>query len=220
MIFYFFYNTILIIKISILGFVNMYILIKKNDDVVLGHNVWCGFGYNASIESSFQDVRVLSFEKNQKSVSLIVYSTAEFALREAARISDIIAKEKGKHISLDIMPLYVYLTEISNWGAENCSVPTAPQTLIVKNKKAFFGYDIWCGFGEGRTISDSFEDIRFISSEKNEKYVCLEIFSTPEYAIHEAARLTKIIKKEHDKDVLLEMMPLYVLLRQFESKKL
>lgn len=195
----------------------MYILITKKDDAVLGHNVWCGFGCNASIESSFQDVRVLSFEKNQKSVSLIVYSTAEFALHEAARISDIIAKEKGKHIPFDIMPLYVYLTEISNWGVENCSVPTAPQVLIVKNKNACFGYNIWCGFGEGLTISDSFEDIRFIRSEKNEKSVCLEIFSTPEYAIHEAARFTKIIKKEHDKDVLFEMMPLYVLLRQFEG---
>lgn len=197
----------------------MYILITKKDDAVLGHNVWCGFGYNASIESSFNDLRVLSFEKNQKSVPLIVYSTAEFALHEASRISNIIKEAKGKDISFDIMPLYVYLTQIGNWGVENCDVPTVPHILIVKNERACFGYNIWCGFGGRRVIADSFEDVRVLISEQNRKSACLEIFSTAEYAVREAARFAEIIKKEHDKDVSLEIMPLYVFLRQFESFK-
>lgn len=197
----------------------MYILIQKDEKTVLGHKVWCGFGYKSSIESSFNDLRVLSFEKNQKSVPMMVYSSAEFALYEASRLSKLIKEAKGKDISFDIMPLYVYLTEITNWGVENCFVPTVPHILIVKNELACFGYKIWCGFGDRRIIADSFGDVWLINSEQKRKSVCLEIFSTAEYATHEAARFADIIKKEHKKDVSFETMPLYVFLRQFESFK-
>lgn len=208
-----------LIQTYLFWLLGMYILIQKDEETVLGHKVWCGFGYNASIESSFNDLRVLSFEKNQKSIPLIAYSTAEFALHEASRLSKIIKEAKGKDISFDIMPLYVYLNEIANWGVENCFVPTVPHVLIVKNERACFGYNIWCGFGGRRVIADSFEDIRVTSSEKNQKTVCLEIFSTAEYAAHEAERFADIIKKEHEKDISFEIMPFYVLLRQFESFK-
>lgn len=93
----------------------MYILIRDDATKVLGFTVWSGFSENSGIVESFNDVAVVSFEKNQKSVSIRMFSTPEYASTEAIRISKIIKETHGKDIKLDIMPLQVYIRQIENW---------------------------------------------------------------------------------------------------------
>lgn len=94
----------------------MYILVRDDTTKVLGFTVWTGFTQNGHIEESFNDVAVVSFEKNEKSVSLRMFSTAEYASKEAVRISKLIKEQHGKDIKLDIMPLTVYIRQIENWS--------------------------------------------------------------------------------------------------------
>lgn len=93
----------------------MYILVRDDPTKVLGFTVWSGFSENAGIVDSFNDVAVKSFEKNQKSVSIRMFSTPEYASTEAVRISKIIKETHDKDIKLDIMPLQVYIRQIENW---------------------------------------------------------------------------------------------------------
>lgn len=94
----------------------MYILIREDATKVLGFTVWSGFESDHSISNSFNDVAVVSFEKNEKSVSLRMFSTAEYAHAEAIRISKVIKEIHGKDIKLDVMPLNVYIRQIENWS--------------------------------------------------------------------------------------------------------
>lgn len=93
----------------------MYILIRDDAEKVLGFTVCSGFSDNAGISDSFNDVAVASFEKNQKSATVRMFSTPEYASTEAVRISKIIKETHGKDIKLDIMPLQVYIRQIENW---------------------------------------------------------------------------------------------------------
>ena len=94
----------------------MYILIRQDDTRVLGFTVWSGFGPDRSITDSFNDVAVVSFEKNEKSASVRLYSTIEYASAEAVRISKIIKEAHNKDITLECMPLYAYVRQIENWA--------------------------------------------------------------------------------------------------------
>jgi hypothetical protein len=94
----------------------MYILIHEDATKVLGFTVWSGFGNSHSISDSFNDVAVVSFEQNEKSVSIRMFSTAEYANSEAIRLSKIIKELHGKDIKLEVMPLHVYIRQIENWG--------------------------------------------------------------------------------------------------------
>jgi hypothetical protein len=94
----------------------MYILIREDATKVLGFTVWSGFGAAHSISDSFNDVAVVSFEQNEKSVSVRMFSTAEYAHSEAIRLSKIIKELHGKEIKLECMPLHVYIRQIENWG--------------------------------------------------------------------------------------------------------
>lgn len=93
----------------------MYILIRDDATKVLGFTVWSGFSENAGIVGSFNDVAIVSFERNQKSASLRMFSTPEYASTESVRISKIIKETHGLDIKLDIMPLQVYIRQIENW---------------------------------------------------------------------------------------------------------
>jgi hypothetical protein len=94
----------------------MYILIREDATKVLGFTVWTGFTQNGHIEESFNDVAVTSFDKNEKAVSVRLFSTPEYASTEAVRISKIIKETHDKEIKLDSMPLHVYLRQIENWS--------------------------------------------------------------------------------------------------------
>jgi hypothetical protein len=94
----------------------MYILIREDATKVLGFTVWSGFGNDHSISDSFNDVAVVSFEQNEKSVSIRMFSTAEYAHSEAIRLSKIIKELHGKEIKLECIPLHVYIRQIENWG--------------------------------------------------------------------------------------------------------
>lgn len=94
----------------------MYILIREDSTKVLGFTVWSGFGNDHSISDSFNDVAVVSFEQNEKSVSVRMFSTAEYANSEAIRLSKLIKELHEKDIKLEVMPLHVYIRQIENWG--------------------------------------------------------------------------------------------------------
>ncbi len=94
----------------------MYILIREDSTKVLGFTVWSGFGSNQSISDSFNDVAVVSFEQNKKSVSVRMFSTADYANSEAVRLSKIIKEVHHKDIKLEVMPLHAYIRQIENWS--------------------------------------------------------------------------------------------------------
>lgn len=93
----------------------MYILIKNDESKVLGYTVWTGFGHDASIKDSFGDVGVVSFENNEKSATVRLYSTKDYAFSESKRIAEIIKREHDVSIEFDIMPLQVYINHIERW---------------------------------------------------------------------------------------------------------
>jgi hypothetical protein len=93
----------------------MYILIKKDEKKVLGYTVWSGFGDGGKINDSFNDVAIVSFESNEKSVSVRMFSTKEYAFNESKRIEKEIKEHLNIQIELDIMPLDVYINHIERW---------------------------------------------------------------------------------------------------------
>jgi len=94
----------------------MYILIRKDDTKVLGFTVWSGFGEEQSISGSFNDVSVVSFDNDEKSVTVRLYSTVEYATKEAIRISKIIKEVHDKDITLQCLPLFAYIRQVENWS--------------------------------------------------------------------------------------------------------
>jgi hypothetical protein len=93
----------------------MYILIRNDNSKVLGYTVWSGFDSDGKITQSFNDVAVRSFEQNEKSASIRMFSTKEYAFSESIRISTLIKENTGQVIELDIMPLSVYINHIERW---------------------------------------------------------------------------------------------------------
>lgn len=93
----------------------MYILISKNTTKVLGYTVWSGFDIDGNVSQSFNEVSIKSFEKNEKSATVRIYSTKEYAFSESIRTSAVIKENTGQVIELDIMPLSVYINHIERW---------------------------------------------------------------------------------------------------------
>jgi len=94
----------------------MYILTKKDKEKFLGYTVWNGFDRSGGITDSFGDIAVKSFEKNEKSATVRIYSTKNYAFNESIRISKIIKENTGLDIELDIMPLDTYINHIERWS--------------------------------------------------------------------------------------------------------
>lgn len=94
----------------------MYILIRADKKKVLGYTVWTGWGNQFSIDQSFGDVDIFSFESNEKEATVRLFSTKEHAFQKSVEISEKIQNMHAQIIELDIMPLDVYINHIERWG--------------------------------------------------------------------------------------------------------
>lgn len=87
-------------------------------------------------------------------------------------------------------------------------------TLAAHNPKAVLGYHLWCGFNND-SRQFRLQEISVTSFKDCHMFSYLMVIPTHEYALKEAARLTKILKDDGH-DIELFVLPLSVLEHQMK----